>query len=571
MERVIFRHLSGSKANQIEEFVQFHEIVIGRDPAADIRYDPERDDLVGRRHAKITRDEADRYRFTVTDLNSRNGTFVNRQRILSSATIEPGDVLQFGPGGPELRFEIDPLPAEFIKRTRVAVPEVGTTRMAADAGPAGLSRHPAVEPAGAVEAVPRQRLPIGKQTVERLVSQARRDTKSILIKAMGAAAVVVAAIIGTLAWRDARENARLRDEAAQGAVAAIKAEQPWTPQQVAATYADATVFIEVGWKLIETGTGRQVYHEYYVQEKDGRPVKDERGQVKAVPLYLRLPDGTIEPALTQEIGKYEQNQPIGSNHTGSGFVVTGDGFILTNRHVAASWETAYRSLPPGLLYDLQTRKVERLEDPPRTWVPASSRLLGRRAVTGKNIEGRLDYLDVTFAKNKLRVPAKLVRVSDRHDAALVKVDLPQRLPSVPLYDNYEQVQAGMAVTVMGYPAISPDVAVVSRSFDPFARDAQVRTVPEPTVTPGIIGRVVRGALKPVGGTEQDYLSTFGDSYQLTINATGGGNSGGPVFDERGRVIAIYYATRNDEGGARISFAVPIRYGSELMGTAPAVH
>ena len=91
MERVIFRHISGSKANQVEEFplAQFVEAVVGRDPGSTVKYDPARDDLVGRQHARIARDPASPYHFTITDLNSRNGTFVNKQRIVGTTTLSP--------------------------------------------------------------------------------------------------------------------------------------------------------------------------------------------------------------------------------------------------------------------------------------------------------------------------------------------------------------------------------------------------------------------------------------------------------------------------------------------------
>jgi S1-C subfamily serine protease len=195
-------------------------------------------------------------------------------------------------------------------------------------------------------------------------------------------------------------------------------------------------------------------------------------------------------------------------------------------------------------------------------VPANTRLVGGRPLEGKVVEGRLDYLDVTFAKTRLRTPAKLARVSDRHDVAMIKVDLPTPIKKVALYDNYQSVAPGQAVTVMGYPGISPLVAVVARSQDAFNPDAQARTVPDPTVTPGAIGRVLRGEETPTGGREYDYYSRFGDTYQITVNP-GSGNSGGPVFDERGRVIGIYTAWRAAPG-AVIAFATPIRYGLELM-------
>src|ERR1700693_1711980 len=121
MERIVLRHLSGSKANQVEglPLSHFSELISGRDPSASVKYDPNRDDLVGRQHAKIIRDQADPNQFIITDLNSRNGTFVNRQRIVGSVKIAPGDAVQFGAGGPEFQFDLEPPPQQYLNQTRI--------------------------------------------------------------------------------------------------------------------------------------------------------------------------------------------------------------------------------------------------------------------------------------------------------------------------------------------------------------------------------------------------------------------------------------------------------------------
>src|SRR5690606_1026163 len=90
------------------------------------------------------------------------------------------------------------------------------------------------------------------------------------------------------------------------------------------------------------------------------------------------------------------------------------------------------------------------------------------------------------------------------------------------------------------------------------REAQARILPEPTLSVGNIGKILRAADAEV----RDGFGTFapsGDTYQLTVNSTGGGNSGGPMFDAFGNVIGIYFA-----GSQQISFAIPIRYGMELL-------
>ena len=87
--------------------------------------------------------------------------------------------------------------------------------------------------------------------------------------------------------------------------------------------------------------------------------------------------------------------------------------------------------------------------------------------------------------------------------------------------------------------------------------SKVIFVPEPTVTTGTIARVIEGGDNPL-----KYVNVAGDVYQHTAG-TNPGNSGGPVCDYRGRVIAVHYAGIKDVQGG--NFAVPIRYGLKLMG------
>ncbi|MCX6636789.1 MAG: FHA domain-containing protein [Acidobacteria bacterium] len=111
-QRIVLRHLSASKADQVEEFPveNLRELVIGRDPSCAVQYDPDREDLVGRHHAKILIDSTAPLICSVMDLNSRNGTFLSKQRIFSAVRLLPGDVVQLGAGGPEFQFDIDPRP-----------------------------------------------------------------------------------------------------------------------------------------------------------------------------------------------------------------------------------------------------------------------------------------------------------------------------------------------------------------------------------------------------------------------------------------------------------------------------
>jgi FHA domain-containing protein/zinc ribbon protein len=74
-----------------EHFIpQGDRTTIGRSPDCDIFLD---DVTVSRKHAVLVQGDAD---FSIEDLGSLNGTFVNRRRIDSPTELESGDEVQVG-------------------------------------------------------------------------------------------------------------------------------------------------------------------------------------------------------------------------------------------------------------------------------------------------------------------------------------------------------------------------------------------------------------------------------------------------------------------------------------------
>lgn len=560
VDRFVIRHLSGTKANQVEEFdyKKYAEISFGRASSNALRFDPEHDTAVSREHGKIVKDMGEDLRFSIIDNNSRNGIFVNRNRVNGSAVLQPGDEIQLGQGGPVFQFDLNPRPAGLLMNTQVIeVPSFKPTSEISLSGMPTLS-----DDAGS--GIP-PKVGLGKQTVERLmVTERKKTTRSVLL---GAAVVLVLLAGLGYSFRDKfgkRETVVINQPTV---VTPAKAENSVSPEQIAAANTNKVVFIEFGYKLTFTPTGDDIYHQYM-------PIKQKNGSIKEVALYVETADGRIEPVLDTK-KNVPSGRPIAmSGASGSGFVVSPQGHIMTNRHVAAAWNSYY-SFPqdafPGLLL-VQGPKgwqvdPNRVVEPFR-WVPAETQFFGRKPMSGKVIEGVNTYLDVTFNKNEQRFPAQgKPIVSLKHDVAIIKIDLAETLAPVKLRDADKDIAPGQVVTVMGYPGISPDVVVGEYSSDFSNRNPQIIKVPDATVTPGNIGKILRGQTT---GKAAAYYSEFGDYYQLTVNATGAGNSGGPVFDKDGNVIGIFSASTSREDATRITFAIPIKYGMELMGRRQVV-
>ncbi len=95
-----FKFLSGSRAGQVETFQKGY-LGLGRHPLSDVRFDAERDLDVSSRHAAIMA-KPDGY--VLQDLGSKNGTYVNGQRIDGDRVLKDGDVIGFGAKGPALEF-----------------------------------------------------------------------------------------------------------------------------------------------------------------------------------------------------------------------------------------------------------------------------------------------------------------------------------------------------------------------------------------------------------------------------------------------------------------------------------
>jgi pSer/pThr/pTyr-binding forkhead associated (FHA) protein len=375
--RATFTHLTGPRKGVCEKF-EADRITIGRAPDNLLVFsDNER--RVSSHHAEIRRDGS---RFILQDLGSTNGTMINGRRVKANE-LHPDELLEFGAGGPLVRFgvEYDGPPIEQAKRP-------------------------------------------GDSTLELMVDRAvhNRANNLWLLVALVAAMVVGAAVGIALSPREGADFI-----------------------EVARRNSPAVVFIRTEYELLD-GSGRTI-------------VNDSR--------------------------------------TGTGFIVSSSGLIVTNRHLIRDWE--YNQPFAGAT-------------------------------------GRTTSIEVIFpgGRREDAIPAQLYRLSasKETDVAVLKIVPPQDMPVVGRIEpSPEGISQGAEVAVIGYPL----------GLDLLRLTGEARIAPSLSV--GVVSRVNQGLA------------------QLSLRAYNG-NSGGPIFDDQGRVIGIL--TANVNTAQDLTLYTPIEAALDLI-------
>ncbi len=144
-------------------------------------------------------------------------------------------------------------------------------------------------------------------------------------------------------------------------------------------------------------------------------------------------------------------------------------------------------------------------------------------LTNNHVVENAEKMTVTLADNS-KVEAKLIGTDPQSDVALIKIDVPQELPTLPLGDS-DALDVGEWVIAIG---------------NPFGLNQ--------TVTVGVVSAKGRSR---VGINEYE-------NFIQTDAAINPGNSGGPLLNIYGQVIGINSALYSRTGGYMgIGFAIPI--------------
>ena len=289
------RILSGSRTGQRERFDR-SPVTIGRHPLSDLKFDPEADLDVSAQHAELR--EADGG-WIVFDRQSRNGTFVNGERIAGQRRLHSGDTLGLGATGPQLQVHIGDAPRATVASS------------------------------GAAAAPPR------RDTNVRIAEAVHAETASLKrMFALGFGALVVITAVAGALWqrRTSSREAELLALIARSESASVPLKRT-----VAAMQARDSVFSRLlaerdASLLRETQAGRRMV--------GGRPTVESMAQVSArVAHETRLREAITQMDFPRV---HDLNDPAvamivsdldGTFIAATAFAVSPDGLLVTNRHV----------------------------------------------------------------------------------------------------------------------------------------------------------------------------------------------------------------------------------------------
>ena len=269
-------------------------------------------------------------------------------------------------------------------------------------------------------------------------------------------------------------------------------------------YGSGVCLIAGSFYFVEAGTGRPLRYAEAQQNDSGSAV-----QSSGAPEAL-TPEGNAA------IAEYE--------FVGTGFHV-GQGFVVTNRHIAQPW--------------IADDRAQSISD-------------------SLKAQPRLKKLIAYFPGFTQAIPLEFKNASQRDDLAVCTLtidEVPETIPVLPLETDPDAVAVGKTVVMMGYPS-GPDRLLA------LLDDAESRGIQQRYGTPmaqlGYLAETKR--IQPL--TTQGSITDL-DVRRIVYDArTAEGGSGAPLFGPSGRVIGVNFAVFTENQAS--NFAVPIRFGLALL-------
>jgi S1-C subfamily serine protease len=273
-----------------------------------------------------------------------------------------------------------------------------------------------------------------------------------------------------------------------------------------------------------------------------RIVQRVKGEITIKPFYLDLDKMTIAPG-----GGETRKIPVDDYLTGSGFIVSEDGYIMTNSHVISREEikkqyvmdAASSAIMDASLWYLGENKD--LDDPVKLeeYAKRISDYILKESIF--NLQQDTVVLDPSSKSENIDelvaggFKIKGISVNDNYDAdgwdvALIKIDQ-DNLPALPL-NQKASIKRGETIGVFGFPTTA---------------EFNDKSPLESTFSQGVIS-----AIKDSENKDFNIIQTDAKISE--------GSSGGPLLNENGEVIGMitYQTSKADEsGGDNFAFAIPV--------------
>jgi len=535
--RMMLVYLTGSLRGRTQ-FIDTDYVTFGVGGDCGITFDPAIDAMVCPFHAELSVVEQTPI---IRDRSGKDALLVNGEHR-SEAALRDGDLIQFGPDGPQVRFRLTSDALSDTKPLRTIVADsrdiVVRSPHPLFLSPFYLIRHILrdiavhASPAVRLGAVLLVLIPLvvilalgigvyrqherGQQSEQRmaeLISQLEtgRVTRAQLEERIEVERRAAAELHQEQEAKIAQLTQQIREKElvkqSQQELGALRQQLSGLQQgqqfaeQIARQFEGSVGLVQGSYGFKEPKSGRRL--RYQGLDQLGLPFVDNAGNA------LVTLEGT---APVVEIF-----------YAGTAFVVDRQGTVLTNRHVVHMWETfepAQQAIRSGLEPE-----------------PTMLRLF---------LPGGQDPFDL-----------RLLSVSDRSDLALLRMSrIPAKsdLPTPQLQEG--EVRVGEPIVMLSYPgsfetliarlpkAVSQDIVAAAGS-DPskLAEELARRNVIRPLATQGHVSAVSEDLITYEGGSAS-------------------GSSGAPVFNRAGTVIGINHATLPRVGGVHL--AVPVRFAKDLL-------
>ena len=420
------RVLSGARAGHRETFDK-SVVALGRHPLSDLRFDPDADRDVSSRHAEVRTANG---RAVIVDVNSTNGTWVNGLRLQGERELRTGDVISCGEHGP---------------RVAVDMPNAATFGVNPEDTPHTRLNAPAIARAASGPALePRSTTATGhapRDTSERIAVAVRESTRG-LRQLLIAASLLMVLSAGAAFWMSARKSSeseartsaflarldslevRNRESAQRFAMALGTAPQAAPPDQ--------RELDRLRRELRENSSGgvERLGAEVERMERRSQQISTAMQQADHQSINSRYAPSVIFLAV---------QMPGGALSSGTGFAVSRDGMLVTNRHLVQD---------------------ER--------------------------GGRAERVAVAFNGARGWRSARIIKVSTTDDLAFLRVDGP--IPAVAgIARSDDASQVGAPVTVIGYPLGADTKGMDDGSIDSL--------VPLSTLTVGTVSKTLPDVLQ----------------------------------------------------------------------------